>query len=46
MATPPEKLAGSLAALQSLQERGIVAVRAGVAWLRGGLDRGGAKLQT
>ncbi len=28
MATPPEKLATSLAALRSLQERGVVAVRA------------------
>ena len=28
MATPSEKLAGALAALRSLQERGVVAVRA------------------
>ena len=28
MATPPEKLASSLAALRSLQDRGVVAVRA------------------
>ena len=28
MATPPEKLATSLAALRSLQEHGVVAVRA------------------